>query len=428
MTDVLSRWRERPFRILFSVPPRHAKTETLLHFFGWALRQDPRQTHAYISYGEKIALRKSRKALAYAINGGVQIRNGSNAGEWRTQDGGGVLATSIGGVLTGEGIDGVAVVDDPVKDRATAESSTYREKAKEWFTDTFLTRLEPGASCIVVMTRWHPDDLVGWLMKDFSDEWDVINLPALSEDGLETPLWPERWPKEALEEKRRNTTDYTWASLYQGRPRPKGAEVFGEPRVWTELPVVFRPGRGLDLAYTAKTKADWSVLVTCVVAPGHDKWGRPAACYYVVDVLRKQCQAPEFQEHMRRHIKGRWPRTPIWIYGANGPEAGAIDLMRGGEKGLRQLVRLPAVGDKFVRASPLAAAWNAGRVLVPEDSEAFPWVDEYVAEHVAFTGVGDAQDDQVDASAAMYDSVALAISDRDIEGPPRLRGLAGMPM
>lgn len=426
LIDVLSGWRTKPFRVLFSVPPRHGKTETLLHFFGWALRQDPLRTHAYVTYATKLADKKSRKGLLYTEAAGVDLTR-ATLDEWRTPQGGGVLFSSIGGQLTGEGVDGVAIVDDPVKDRAEAESATYRERAKDWFTDVLNTRLQVGASCLVCATRWHVDDLLGWLAREHSDTWTVINLPALSEDAEERPLWPEVWPKSELLQKKAQG-EYTWASLFQGRPRPRGGTLFGDPHLWTELPKVFRVARGLDLAYTAKTSSDWSVLVTALVS----KNDAHEDVFHIVDVVRRQKRAPDFRTDMRRAIEHKWPSTPIWIYRANGPEAGAVDLLRHGDEGVEQIVGMPAVADKFVRAQGYAAAWNAGRVLLPEDSERFPWVNDFISEHVNFTGVSDPNDDQVDAGAAMHDSAAKRVTDEAIETAKpiarRRKGLAGMGM
>src|SRR5690606_33510962 len=99
-------------------------------------------------------------ARRIARDAGVQLADDAQTvREWRTTAGGGLLATGVGGPLTGQGITGLGVVDDPVKNRQEAESALIRDRVWEWFTDVFYTRLEPGASAIVVATRWHQDDL-----------------------------------------------------------------------------------------------------------------------------------------------------------------------------------------------------------------------------------------------------------------------------
>lgn len=425
--------RGETVRVVCHTPPRGGKTESLLHAIPWWLKAHPDWRIAYTSYNANQARSKARKAMELGKRVGVYASGGVL--EWRTSRDGGCIARGVGEGITGQGID-VAIVDDPVKDRVDAESATRRERAWDWFREALFTRGNPSVSqsrprsIIVNMARWHPDDLAGRLI---AMGWRYICLPALvGPEGQETSFWPEGWTVAQLRDIQTTLGPYSWASLYQGTPHPKGGSVFGEPSAWTELPKVFRVARGLDLAYTEKTRADFSVCVTSLVAPGRDAEGRPAECFWVVDVLRKQMKAPDFQSALRRHIASRWRRTPIWIYGASGPEAGAVDLLRHGETGLKQMVRIQAVADKFLRAQPYAAAWNAGRVFVPSDSDAFPWVDDFVAEHIAFSGAGDAHDDQVDAGAAMHDSVTKAIPDKDIpklpKKPPPPPGLAGMAM
>ena len=73
------------------------------------------------------------------------------------------------------------------------------------------------------------------------------------------------------------------------------------------------------------------------------------------------------------------------------------------DPGLR-LVEVKVRGDKFTRAQPVAAAWNAGRILVPT---AAPWLKGFLAELERFTGVNDAEDDQVDALGYAWDALAV---------------------
>ncbi len=332
-----------------------------------------------------------------------------------------------------------------MKNRVEAESPVLREKAWNVFRSDLYSRLQRGGrdnavepSIGVIQTRWHVDDLAGRLTKGDEDEdfapWHTINIPAIANEGTgeERALWAALVPLKRLQKIRRTVGPYAWSSLYQGQPRPRGGTVFETPSVWTQLPKVFRVARCLDLAYTTKTLSDFSVLVDALVAPGFDRHGHPCECFYVVNVLRKQQRAPDFQAALRRHVGARWSHAPIGRYGASGPEAGAVDMLRAGPDGVKQLVRVQAVGDKYVRAQPYAAAWNAGRVLVPEDSRAFPWVDEFVAEHMDFTGLKDAHDDQVDAGAAMHDSAARSIDDKQVRSLPRKPlpkpGLAGVAM
>ena len=243
-------------------------------------------------------------------------------------------------------------------------------------------------------TRWHPDDLIGRLE---ADGWEVVNLPAVNAD--DESLWPSQRPREFLRQREREVGPYEWAALYMGQPRARGGAVFSAtPTTYTTPPGELTRGIGLDLAYSAKTSADWSVAVVMGKAgSGAD------ARYYVLDVLRAQMRASDFAQQLAA-LRLRWPHTASRIY-AGGADRGALDFLalpppRG--VGLQVDVKA-ALGDKYSRATPLAAAWNAGRVLVREGAA---WLPDLCDEIARFTGQNDAHDDQVDALAAAFDLLA----------------------
>lgn len=371
-------------RIVVHAPPRHAKTETILHAIPWGLRHRPDWVFGYSSYNADITRTKSRAALALARAASIQLEKES-VEEWLTPQRGGCVAKGVDQGLTGRGLN-VAFVDDAVKDRLEAESARNRERKWDWFQNVLMTRIEPKGSVFVCMTRWHPDDLSGRLLKM---GWRYICLPALDGDGR--ALWPERWPAEALERRRQDVGEYVWASLFQGTPRPRGGQVFGDPWGYGALPnptLPRRHGIGLDFAFTKKTSSDYSALVVMMLCEGY---------FYVLDVVRVQMRAPEFREIIRAY-RARYPTARMrWI--ASGTEIGVADFLRDAKLPIETVT---AKEDKFIRALAYAAAWNAGRVLVPEDSTSHKWVDEYLVEHAEFTGVNDAKDDQVDAAVAAH--------------------------
>jgi hypothetical protein len=216
----------QPIRACVSVPPRHSKTETVLHGIARYLRKHPDRTVAYVSYAADIARSKSRQARDYARAAGVQLRDDSAAlHEWRTPQGGGLLATGIGGPLTGHGVS-LLVVDDPFKNRSEADSPTVREAVYNWFTSTAMTRVEPGGSVLVVHTRWHLEDLIGRLLRETEVEWSPLNLPAINASG--EALWPERWPLDALLQRKAEVGEHDWQSLYQGHPVAKAGRIYSE--------------------------------------------------------------------------------------------------------------------------------------------------------------------------------------------------------
>lgn len=220
------RVEDEPVLACYSVPPRHSKTETVLHGIARMLARHPDWTIAYVSYAADIARSKSKQIRDYALAAGVELRQDSKAShEWRTPQGGGVLATGIGGPLTGHGVR-LLVVDDPFKNRQDADSALIRERTCQWFTSTALTRVEPGGSALVVHTRWHRDDLIGRLSRETETRWEVTALPAIDSQGC--ALWPERWPVEELQKKRKQVGEYDWDSLFQQDPKARKGLVYPE--------------------------------------------------------------------------------------------------------------------------------------------------------------------------------------------------------
>jgi predicted phage terminase large subunit-like protein len=172
--------------------------------------------------------------------------------------------------------------------------------------------------------------------------------------------------------------------MYMGQPRPRGGAVFGEPQFYIKKPEKFKACLGCDFAYSSRTYADFSVAV----ALAYD-----GEYYYVLDVVRRQVEAPAFGGDLRR-LQQTFG-VPFTAY-IGGTEKGVVDLMKA--QGVR-INTENATADKFTRAQPVAAAWNAGKVLLPMGA---PWLNDFMAEFSTFTGVHDKHDDQVDALTGAF--------------------------
>jgi predicted phage terminase large subunit-like protein len=400
-------------RVLSSTPPQHGKTTSMLHWIVAYLKAFPWHNVAYVSYEAGVAWSKSREARDIAERAGLNLKIGSKSvTEWKTTDDGGFIATSIGGPLTSKRVD-FLVVDDPHKDRVSAESPTYQNRAYEWFSGVAMSRLTKDASTIVNMARWAQGDLIGRLLDNRKVDWKVVNLKAIDiVDGQERALWESHKPLRFLREQRDSGLihPYDWAALYEGNPQPRGGALFGEPERYDVIPMDGSNASGwrfaiaCDPAATAKSSADHSAIV--VVGATGDGADQKV---YVLDVWRGQVEIPALVKELRR-FQERW-RCPVWIEAVGGfkavpqmlREIGAASRARG-EEALR-VCEVTARGDKFTRALPVSAAWGDKRVLVPRNKDAHPWVREFLAEVKRFTGKGDAQDDQVDALSHAFDAV-----------------------
>ncbi len=420
---------ERVFGI-GATPPQHGKTICIATSLAWLCRKVPGRQHAYATYSQARARSVSMKAER--IFDRLGIRREGTLDQWYMPDFDTVIFwTSIGGKLTGEGITGTLFVDDAYKDRQEACSPAYQLRSMDWYDDVADTRLNPGSSMLVIAARWDQNDMSGQLLKRANplgkgDPWEECNLKAIYEgDGPEgddrevgEALWPDRKPLIELEQKR-SSSSYTFASLYQGSPRPRGGALFGEPTYYDEMPMSYRVGLGTDLAYSKKTSADWSVLFEIRRCDNYFTNGQNAgkAAYFITKVDRAQVKAPEFALTLRAGA-ARHPGTNIYWY-ASGVETGAGDFLV--EKGI-PLVIIPPPGDKYSRALSMAEAWNEGRVMLPSSEYIdktpgnFDWVVESAYEICNFTGVSDAHDDIVDSGVSAFDAVSFGDPDLDIQG------------
>jgi predicted phage terminase large subunit-like protein len=191
---------------------------------------------------------------------------------------------------------------------------------------------------------------------------------------------------------REQVGEYAWASLYQGSPRPRGGALFQNATTYTELPPKYAVRIGVDFAYTAKTRADCSVAVVVASHENH---------HFILDVRREQVTAPDFAKTLKA-LRDQYPGATMTSF-IGGTERGTIDFMS--SAGVT-ITAVPATTDKFVRAQPAAALWNAGRLMVPAADTAL-WVTPFLNELLGFTGVRDRCDDQVDALAGAMHGVAV---------------------
>jgi hypothetical protein len=349
--------------------------------------------------------------------------------EWRTLEGGAVKSGGlIGGPWNGQGAH-LNLLDDPYKNAEQAMSRAFRQKTREQFDSAYMTRLEPGGSCIVLSARWCPPDLMGELS---AEGWEVVNLPALSDD--EVPLWPERWTTEELHEIRR--TNPWWNALYQGRPRPDSGHIFDPAALttYTALPEgPYVEVLGVDVAYGSRDRHDRSALVVwrryladprvlylveCWV--GHEPV-ELFACRVAEVQLRRGGLADRLTLPRRpEDIEAVWRpqiarlggarRIPARWYTST-TEAGTAGLMAG--YGARvEAVR--AAVDKLARAQArgYVSCWGEGRVRWP--ARGGEHVDRLRTQHVDFTGSDGDEDDGVDAAVAGHDIAGIP--------PPRVLG------
>ena len=388
--------RGEAIRQVFAAPPQHGKTEAVKHALVGALMV-PNAKSAYISYSGPRAEHIGRQVRALAQIAGLRIEG--TKGMLRCPDTGAeILFAGAQGGITGYAVTLLFVVDDALKNAAEAASPTIKGRILDGFRQDAFTRGHRTTSYIVMMTRWAEDDLSGSLIEA---GWPYINIRAI-ENGQ--ALAPSLYTLEELQEKRRVLLEYAFYAMFMGSPRPPEGMIFRGTHTYTEQPYG-KPAIGVDLAYTAKKQADWSVCVELVRGTEQVR-GLPA--YYVTHVQRAQCEAPEFATALRA-AHARWGGAAPMLWRGSGTEKGSAQFFR--QSGIPLTVKRPP-GDKLTSSLDVAAAWNDGRIFVPDVAH-YPEADEWLAPFLhcihSFTGKDGQQDDDVDALGSAHSLLHVGV-------------------
>lgn len=397
-------------RLIWSMPPQEGKSErTSRRFPLWLLVRNPELRIAIVSYELGVARRWGRAIrndIAEHPELGLTVRQDTSAAhEWQLEGHrGGVYSVGIGGALTGRPVD-LLLVDDPLKGRKEADSPTYRNACKDFYTDTARTRLAPGAPVVIIQTRWHEDDLSGWLLSGPSgSEWRYINVPAQAEDTAD-PLG--RKPGEYLtsargrtpgdwEATRRDVGARTWAALYQGRPAPAEGGLFKRSHWrWYPASKAIRREDGSMWAHGAdEIIQSWDMAFKDTKASDFvvgQVWARFGADVFLLDQVRDRLDFPASCRAVQT-MSAKWPQANAKYVEdkANGPAI--IAQLRASVPGL---IPITPKDSKYARAAAVSPFVESGNVHLPDPALA-PWIDEYVVEHGAFPN--SPHDDQVDAT------------------------------
>jgi len=396
-------------RLMLFMPPRHGKsTLASIAFPAWHLGRNPDHEFISCSYSGSLAMGFSRKVRqllrepTYKTAFSTRLDPDSQSAEaWLTTAGGGYVAAGVGGGITGKGAH-ILVIDDPVKNRDDAESQNNRDSNWDWYTSTAYTRLAPGGGVLVILTRWHDDDLAGRLLKaggEGGDQWEVVSYPAIAEEDEEfraagEALHKERYDEEALDRIRKAVGPRDWSALYQQNPVADDGDYFSRDMIRYFDPDEVDVDRmryycAWDLAIGKKDRNDYSVGMVV----GVDEYDR----IFVMDVIRGRFDGFELVEQILDLYE-------VWRPSIIGIEKGHIEMALGPflEKRVRERGLYEAYfkdlktgrRDKEARARAIQGRMQQGMVYFPRNEM---FTGPLVAEMLRFpNGV---HDDQVDALA-----------------------------
>ena len=430
--------------LLITMPPRHAKsTFGTIYFPSYFMARNPSRYVMSCSYNSQLATDFGRqirgvvedKAIPQAFPDFKLSQDSRAADVWRTEDNGAYFAVGIGGTTSGRPAN-LLIVDDPVKSREDAESMTQRNKTWNYYTSALATRLQPEQNGtrpkqIVILTRWHPDDLAGRLQQteDWEEgRWKHVNFQAIKtvrsgkisrrelpetdsryiEPGEltklapgkrtvdiheEESLWPERFTLEDLK-RRERLNPREFASLYQQRPYIEGGNII-KTEWWQKYPKDLSPESfmtlviGVDTAFKKTETADYSVAVVA----GMDKNGD----IYIVDIIRGKYDFPELKQMLVR-LNTKWRGKGLRAMYIEDKASGQSILQELKRESGMSVIPYKVVHDKVARVNAILPLIEGGRIFIPEQAE---WLDSFIDETVTFPGGN--HDDQVDAMTIAVD-------------------------
>ena len=385
-------------RLIVNMPPRHTKSEFASYLLpSWMVGRNPKLKIIQATHTGELAIRFGRKAKhlidseEYKKIFITKLQEDSKAaGRWETAQGGEYFAAGVGGAITGRGAD-LLIIDDPHSEQ-DAMSESKLESAYEWYTSGPRQRLQPGASIVLVMTRWSTKDLTSMLLKNQkeakADQWEVVEFPAIMEDGK--PMWPEYWSEDELVKVKATLPVAKWNAQWMQHPTSEEGAIIKREwwRKWKHdwIPKLQHVIQSYDTAFLKKETADYSAITT---------WG----VFYLsedsplnlilLDALKGRYEFPELRRRALAQYKYWTPETVIIESKASG-----LPLTHE----LRQM-DIPVVNftpskgnDKHVRVNSVAPLFESGIIWAPDQK----FAEEVVEECAAFP-YGD-HDDLVDST------------------------------
>lgn len=428
LQEFVERETDKAFEILIlNTPPQHGKSTTVTETFpAFYLGRNPTKKAILISYGDDLAERFGKRNLekirTHGNLFGISLnKRKSTSREFElSNEKGRMISKGLGSGITGHSGD-LILIDDPIKNRLEADSETFRNRIWEEFEDTVKSRTSAGAKIVLIMTRWHEDDLAGRIQREYGDRTTVLNLPCEAEENDPLgrkegeALCPEigkgnEWLKDF---KTTFTTEQgarSWNALYQGRPTSAEGNLI--KREWW---------RHYDYRDYAEGRLIFDVMILSVDAAFKDQehndyvaieaWGKKGADMYLVDLLNSHLS---FTDTIRAIVgmRAMHPRVGAVLIEDKANGSAIVQILRSKIPGV--IAVLPD-GGKEARVNAVSPAIEAGNAYLPRDRA---FTGEFIDQCASFPN--GKHDDMVDAmSQAMARLIFTNVSG---EIPPKPKG------
>ena len=387
-------------RLIVNMPPRHTKSEFASFLLpSWMVGRNPKLKIIQATHTGELAIRFGRKAKnlidseEYSKIFQTRLQEDSKAaGRWETAQGGEYFAAGVGGAITGRGAD-LLIIDDPHSEQ-DALSEQSLENAYEWYTSGPRQRLQPGASIVLVMTRWSTKDLTAKLLKAQKevkgDQWDVVEFPAILDHGPKPePVWPQYWKLDELEKVKATLPVGKWNAQWMQRPTSEEGAIIKREwwKTWKHdwIPNLHYVIQSYDTAFLKKETADFSAITTWgLFYPSQDS----PLNLMLLDAVKDRFEFPELRRKALEQYKYWQPEMVIVEAKASGlPLTYELRKMN-----IPVINFTPSKGnDKHVRVNSCAPVFESGMVWAPQQK----FAEEVIEECAAFPH-GD-HDDLVDS-------------------------------
>ena len=402
-------------RLIVTMPPRAGKTMLVSEFFpAWYMGRNPTHQVIAATYSHDKAGDTGRKIRNQLIEPDFQAvfpgckvsRDSKGANKLSTDEGGVCVSVGIGGAITGRGAH-LFLIDDPIKSREEADSERVRERLINWYKGVVYTRLMGKNAIIVIQTRWHFFDLVGYLLDKQEEEgdnirekWTVLTLPAIanSEDDLlgrkpGESIWPDYpiFEIQRLNETKRVIGSREWNAQFQQQPlSDEGGMVqlkwFKRYHHKDTLHDIRKIICSWDTAYKESQLNDPSCGTV---------WAMIGNNFYLIDMINKHMEFPKLKRTVVKLYEKYSSRTrasvPVLIEDAASGQSLIQELK---EETVIPVIKVKPESNKKTRLSEVTALIEAGRVFLPDEAW---WLTDYETQMCRFPL--DQHDDMVDSTS-----------------------------
>ena len=373
--------------MVLNTPPQVGKswgvTETLP---SWFLGMNPDLSTIVLGYGDDLAQRFGRRNKEKVEKFGniffdVKLSKSKSANDDFELEGhkGRVITRGIMGGITGNPAH-LLIIDDPIRTRDEAYSDVIREKIWQEWLSSVKTRLAAGAKVIIIMTRWHEDDLAGRIL---ATEKNVthINITCEAEEndilGREVGDGPfpeigkdRKWKDEVKESYIASEGMEAWMAMYQGQPVLQGGNIFKRDwfKYFDDMPVTYQKLISVDAAFKDSKTSDFVAIGV---------WGKSGPNVYLEDVINERMDFVRTLEVIR-NLKAKHKDANMVLIEDKANGSAIISTL---QREIMGVVAVEPLGSKESRAYAVQPFVMAGNVYLPRGD---PWVESYIDQMTRF--------------------------------------------